>query len=42
MTADSPLIGDANGPSHAATAMTDMGTYILMATKEDLRELAMI
>jgi hypothetical protein len=33
-----PLLGDADGPTHAATAMTDTGTYILMATKEDLRE----
>jgi hypothetical protein len=38
MTADPPLLGDANGLAHAATAMTDTGTYILMATKEDLRE----
>jgi hypothetical protein len=33
-----PLRGDADGPAPAATKMTDMGAYILMATKEDLRE----
>jgi hypothetical protein len=33
-----PLLGDADGPTHVATTMTDTGTYILMATKEDLRE----
>jgi hypothetical protein len=39
MTAVLPLLGDADGPSHATTAMTDTGAYVLMATKEDLREL---
>jgi hypothetical protein len=34
-----PLFGDADGSATTATAMTDTGTYILMATKEDLREL---
>jgi hypothetical protein len=38
MTAVPPLLGDADGPSHVATVMTDTGTYTLMATKEDLRE----
>jgi hypothetical protein len=38
MTADPPLPGAADGPAHDATAMTDAGPYILMATKEDLRE----
>jgi hypothetical protein len=38
MTVDPPLFGDADGPVPAATAMTDTGAYILMATKEDLRE----
>jgi hypothetical protein len=34
----SPLCGDADDPAPTATTMTDMGAYILMATKEDLRE----
>jgi hypothetical protein len=38
MTSVPQLLGDADGPSHAVTVMTDTGTYILMATKEDLRE----
>jgi hypothetical protein len=38
MNAVLPLLGDADGPAHVATMMTDTGTYILMATKEDLRE----
>jgi hypothetical protein len=31
-------VGDADGPAHAAAAITDTGAYVLMATKEDLRE----
>jgi hypothetical protein len=37
-TADPLLVGDVDDPFSAATAMTDTGAYILMATKEDLRE----
>jgi hypothetical protein len=38
MTVDPQLVGDAAGPAPGATTMTDTGAYILMATKEDLRE----
>jgi hypothetical protein len=34
-----PLFGDADGSATTTTAMTNMGAYILMTTKEDLREL---
>jgi hypothetical protein len=33
-----PLFGDADGSATATTGMTDTGAYILMATKEYLRE----
>jgi hypothetical protein len=36
MTAVPPLPGAADGSAHAAIVMTDTGTYILMATKDDL------
>jgi hypothetical protein len=38
MTADPLLVGDVDGPAPVLTAMTDTGAYILMATKDDLRE----
>jgi hypothetical protein len=38
ITADPPLPNAIDGPAHAATTMTDMGTYILMATMEDFQE----
>jgi hypothetical protein len=38
MTTDLLLVGDADGPAPTTTVMTNTVAYILMATKEDLRE----